>query len=199
MTHIDGCFVYGDDVYVDEYYFDERWAYIPGFPNYRVSDKGRVWSEKTQKFLKLKPLDDHGHLGVCLSRDGEPHYRYIHRLVAEAFIPNPNKHKIVRHLYDDPSQNEYGDLLWGEQIDNIRDSIRNGTAYRLTAEDRYLGNKDRMIPLVAINMSTGEKLYFESQAEAGRSLGVPASNIWKVMRGLRSSAGGYLFEEVRHD
>ena len=196
MYHIEGRFVYGDDVYVDDGYMDEEWEYINGFPDYMISNKARVWSIKTQRFLTVKPMDDHGHLGVCLYKDGNRYYKYIHRLVAEAFIPNPNDLPIVRHLYDDPSQNEYEDLSWGTQKDNIHDCIKNGRAYFLTSKDRYKGNKDRMMAIIAINVKTGEQKTFESQNEASRSLKIPQANIYKVIHGRRHTAGGYLFKEV---
>ena len=196
MYHIEGRFVYGDDVYVDDGYMDEEWEYIDGFPDYMISNKARVWSIKTQRFLTVKPMDDHGHLGVCLYKDGNRYYKYIHRLVAEAFIPNPNDLPIVRHLYDDPSQNEYKDLSWGTQKDNIHDCIKNGRAYFLTSKDRYKGNKDRMMAIIAINVKTGEQKTFESQNEASRSLKIPQANIYKVIHGKRHTAGGYLFKEV---
>lgn len=196
---MEGRFIYGEDTYVDEFYFDEVWEHISGFPEYMVSNKGRVWSEKTKRFISVKPLDDHGHLGVCLYRNGTPHYRYIHRLVAEAFVPNPEGLPIVRHIYDSPEQNTSDDLCWGTQRDNIRDSIKNGTAYSLTDSDRYKGNKNRMMAIVAINLLTGEKLYFQSQGEASRLLKIPQANIWKVLRGERARAGIYKFEEVHDD
>lgn len=199
MSYIEGRFVYGDDVYVDECYFDEVWAHISGFPGYLVSNKGRVWSKKKNGFIKVKPMDDHGHLGVCLSHNGVSCYMYIHRLVAEAFLPNPDNFPIVRHLYDDPSQNTDSDLAWGTQKDNMQDAIRNGTAYSLTAEDRYKGNRDRMTSLVAIDISTGKSLWFESQSEASRVLGIPQANIWQVLHGRRYSAGGYTFKEGSYE
>ena len=196
MNHVDASYVYGDDIYVDDYYLDEKWEYIAGFPMYMVSDKARVWSVKNQKFLKLKPLDRHGHLGVCLRRDGVAYYRYIHRLVAEAFIPNPKNLPIVRHLYDDPSQNAVDDLAWGTHRDNAYDAILNGTAYMLTDEDRYRGNYERMTPIIAINTITNKRTRFQSQGEASRILGIPQANIWKVLRGQRRAAGNYIFKEV---
>lgn len=193
---IESCFIFGEDQYIPEEYMDEKWSHIQNIGGYMVSDKGRVWSEVSQKFIKVKPMDDHGHLGVCLSSNGKTYYRYIHRLVAEAFIPNPNNYPIVRHLDDDPSNNELNNLAWGTQKDNIRDCIENGNSYRLTDDDRYKGNKDRMIPVMAINIETGEHLYFQSQGEAGRKLSIPQSNIFKVLKNERRSAGGYKFKEV---
>lgn len=193
--YLEGRYVYGDDIYIDDYYMDEIWADIEGIDDYMVSNKARVWSKKTQSFLKVKPLDKHGHLGVCLYQDGQRIYRYIHRLVAEAFIPNPHNLPVVRHLEDRPYLNEPDDLEWGTQRENAYDAMRNGRAYILTDEDRYKGNKDRMTPLVAINLTTGEELYFESQGEASRVLRLPQANIWKVLHGERYSAGGYTFRK----
>lgn len=193
---MEGRFVYGDDIYQDEYYFDEVWEHIDSFPDYMVSNKGRVWSSKTQRFMKIKPMDNHGHLGVCLHQNGQMYYRYIHRLVAEAFIPNPDNFPIVRHLDDLPWANEVEDLAWGTKKDNQLDSVRNGTAYFLTDEDREKGFRKSRRPLIAINLKTGEKINFRSQGEAGRALGIPQANIWKVVHGERPQAQGYFFKEV---
>lgn len=193
MNYLDSSFVYGNDIFTPDEYMGERWAYIDGLPGYMVSDKGRVWSESSQTFIKVKPMDKHGHMGVCLCVNGKRYYEYIHRLMAKAFIPNPNNYPVVRHLDDDPSNNDLYNLAWGTQKDNARDCMENGNSYVLTDEDRYKGNKDRMIPVMAINILTSEKLYFESQTEAGRKLSIPQANIWKVLNKERSSAGGYNF------
>ena len=190
---IENRFIFGDDVYLDDFYLDEVWEYIRGFPDYMVSNKGRVWSVSSQRFLKLKSLDDHGHLGVCLRRDKRPYYRYIHRLVAEAFIPNPQEHPIVRHRDDIPFYNTVDDLDWGTQFHNRMDAVNNGTAYIFTDADREKSYEQSRTPIVATNLSTGEELYFKSQGEASKVLGLPQSNIWKVLNGERHTAGNYTF------
>lgn len=189
MNYVEGRFVYGDDVYIDDHYLDERWAYVFGFPGYMVSDKGRVWSEKTLKFLK--PFFSNGHLYVCLCVNGRVKKELLHRLVAEAFIPNPNNFPIVRHLYDYPDQNSADDLAWGTQRDNIQDAIRN--------EKMYLVSKDQRIPVVATEISTNKKTCFESCREASRQLNIPRTNIWRVLTGKQKQANGHFFEEVRDD
>ena len=194
MEYLEGRFVYGDDIYVDEYYSDERWSHIDGFPGYFVSDKGRIWSERHQQFLVLKQLDNHGHLGVCLYVDGERYYRYLHRLVAEAFIPNPDGLPVVRHICDEPSRNEAEDLSWGTQRDNWNDAIRNGRGYALTPEDRERGYEQSRTPVVAIDLTTGQRRSFRGQRYASKALGIPQANIWKVLTGERRQAGGYRFE-----
>ena len=133
--YIDGDYVHGPDIYLDDCYMDERWWYIDGAPGYMISDKGRVWSIKSQQFIKPKPMDRKGHLGVCLSVDGEPRYYYVHRLMAKAFIPNPDNYPIVRHLNDVKYDNSLENLAWGTKKDNALDAIRNGISYTPTKED----------------------------------------------------------------
>ena len=195
--YIDGEYVYGDDCYVGEDYMDERWWYIDGYPGYMISDRGRIWSSKTQKFLKPKPMDGHGHLGVCLRINGVAHYEYIHRLMAKAFIPNPKNYPIVRHLNDIPNDNYLDNFSWGTQKHNFEDSLRNGNVHFVTPEERELGLSKMRKPIIATNIRTGERKKINGQTEASKFLGIPQSNIWKVMNGERSHAGGYYFEYLK--
>ena len=192
--YFNGDCVYGTSIYVDDYYMDERWAYIPGCPGYMISDKGRVWSSLSGQFIKPKPMDREGHLGVSLMVNGERKYRYIHRLMAMMFIPNPKKHPIVRHLNDDRNDNSLDNLAWGTHRDNAYDAIRNGKNYRITEEDREKGLSKIRKPILAINTRTDEEMIFESQTEAARVLGVQQANIWKVLNKQRPLACGYYFE-----
>lgn len=192
-----GEYVYGEDMYIPDDYMGERWKPIRGFEHeYWVSNMARVWSIKRQKFLKLKPMDDHGHLGVCLTSNGERYYEYIHQLVAEAFIPNPRGYKIVRHLYDNPECNEVEDLAWGTQRDNWFDCVRNGRAYFLTDADREKGHEKVRTPIRATNLITGESYDFRGQGEAARALGIPQANIWKVLNKQRPHAHNFTFDYI---
>lgn len=197
--YIPGEYVYGDDMYVPEEYMDEKWWYIDGYPSYMISNYGRVWSIKSQIFIKVKPLDNHGHTGVCLHENGKPYYEYIHRLMAKAFIPNPDNYPLVRHLNDIPYDNEIRNLAWGNQRHNWEDSKRNGTAKPPTNEAREKGLEKLRKPIKAVNLSTREELYFRGQQEASRVLNIQQANIWKVLNGERRSAGNYYFEYVRKE
>lgn len=192
--YISGEYVYGDDWYIDDEYMEERWWYIDGIPDYMISDRGRVWSVYSQKFLKVKPLDNHGHLGVCMSVDGRPVYKYIHRLMARAFIPNPYNLPVVRHLDDNPRNNYLDNLRWGTQKDNYEDCRRNGHARYVTPEAREIGLSKMRTPVVAVNLNTGERVLFRGQGDAARGLGLSQSNIWKVLSGERRHTGGFYFE-----
>ena len=188
-----GDYIHGQDV-VDEDYLDEQWMPVEGIPGYSISTHGRVWSGKTHRFLKAKPMDSHGHLGVCLHDGGSRClYKYIHRLMAEAFIQNPNNLPIVRHLNDIPSDNSINNLAWGTQKDNSRDSYENGNAKHPSSEEAREYSRDRMIPIDAINESTGEVIRFDCINDAARGLGLQQSNVWKVLNKQRKHTCGYSF------
>lgn len=195
--YINGNFVYGDTLYTSDDYMDERWWFIEGAPGYMISDCGRIWSQKTQQMIKPKPMDRHGHLGVCLKVNGKPYYEYLHRLMAKAFIPNPNNYPIVRHLNDNPSDNSLDNLDWGTQKDNMSDCARNGNAHFPTQEEREIGLSKMRTPIIATNIHTGEQMEFAGQGVASRCLRVPQANIWKVLNNHRSHAGGYTFEYLK--
>lgn len=191
-----GQFVYGDGIGETDEYMGEKWWYIDGAPGYMISDHGRVWSEKSQWFVKPKPMDKHGHMGVCLSVNGKPRYAYIHRLMAKAFIPNTYNDPIVRHLNDVPWDNDIDNLAWGTQRENWEDSYRNGNARLFTEEDREKGLEKLRRPVIATNLKTGEELRFRGQVEASKILGLQQSNVWKVLNGQRAHTQGWYFEYV---
>lgn len=188
-----GEFVHGDDVCLPDQYLDERWKCIQDFPDYWISNMGRIWSERSQCFVYGTPIGRCGHIDVSLHRDGIRYHRYIHRLVAEAFKPNPFKYPFVRHLDDDPSNNYVENLDWGTQTDNVQDSINNGHFYYLDESDREKAMQKRRMPIIAVNIRTGEQIRFESQQEASRRLKLNQSSINAVINGRRSRAGCWYF------
>ena len=184
-----GEFVYGDEMYVEDEYLDEKWWYTND-PDYMISSHGRVWSVKKQKFLKLRKGDKHGHKNI--STHGK--YPYVHRLVAKAFIPNPNNYPYVRHIYDEPDDNYYRRLAWGTQKDNHEDCVRNGHYHAITPEEREKGLDKARRPVLATNLKTGEQISFRSINGAARELGVQSANIGKVLNGKRSHTCRWFFE-----
>lgn len=189
-------YVYGDCYYVDDYYMDERWKPIYDFPGYWVSNKGRVYSNISERFVEGSPNVRTGRIDISLQRNGVRYHRYLHRLMAEAFVPNPHNYPIVRHLDDDPANNCIDNLLWGTQVDNMRDSIRNGTFRYFSEEDHERAMLKRRMPIIAIRFSDGERLYFESQQEASRCLQVNQSDIYSVINGKYNGSKGYYFTKA---
>lgn len=189
-----GDFVYGDGVYIEDYYMDERWKPIYDIPGYWISTKARIWSNISESFVWGTPLRS-GHIDVSLRCYGRRVHRYLHRLVAEAFIPNPEGYPEVRHLDDDPSNNEVWNLAWGTQYDNVQDCINNGNFRYFTRGEIERANEIRRIPIVAVCLRNGKMSHFKSQQEASRILGIEQSCISAVINGYSRSAGGYYFSK----
>lgn len=117
----------------------EEWRDVPGWEgSYEASNTGRVRS-KTRTILtstgvtvrypsrELKPSPDaRGRLRVKLSENNKGHTLFLHKVLAETFLPNPNNLPVVRHLNDINDDNRLENLAWGTQSDNMHDKVRNG-------------------------------------------------------------------------
>lgn len=97
----------------------EVWKEITGFEScYAVSSKGRVKNLKNGKILK-NVIDPHGYLRIKLGRGN---MRRIHRLVAQAFIPNPLNLPQINHIDECKTNNNVENLEWVSASQNVRHS-----------------------------------------------------------------------------
>lgn len=106
----------------------EQWRPVVGFPDYSVSDRGRVVSYKrpTPRVMRTRVHED-GYLLLSLSRAGQKSTHKVHRLVAEAFIgPRPGG-QVTRHLDGNPANNVVSNLAYGTPSENTLDAVQHGT------------------------------------------------------------------------
>lgn len=106
----------------------EEWRTIEGFPDYQVSNLGRVVSHKrpAPRLLSFSPSRI-GHQNVVLLRDGIKTHHRVHSLVAAAFIGPRPPGADVRHLDGNPGNNRFTNLVYGTRSENNYDSVRHGT------------------------------------------------------------------------
>ena len=131
----------------------ERWRDIPGHPGYQVSDHGRVRGlDRTTtttngqvrhykgKILST-PLNTGGYQTVHLYTHGKSRKRYVHALVAEAFIgPRPEGMEVC-HNDGDPTNNSLENLRYGTRSDNMLDRVRHGTDPQASRTHCSLGHE----------------------------------------------------------
>jgi len=108
---------------------------IPGFPEYKISKRGQVWSCRMRRFIKLMRMQN-DYIACCLRLpipDGKKRQaiRYIHNLMLLTYI-GPRPHRgVCRHLNGIRADNSLSNLCWGTQKENVADSIRHGTKARM--------------------------------------------------------------------
>ena len=152
-----------------------EWREDPFESDITVSSNGRVLSYKSGKEHELTPSDNgRGYLTVSI---GLRHPKYVHRLVAETFIPNPNNYSEVNHIDGNKRNNCVANLEWCTRSDNLMHAC----AMRLNKSQRPV----RIV-------ETGE--VFISQNECARRIGGSASGIHDCKSGRHETHRGYHFE-----
>ena len=90
----------------------EEWRSIPGYEGlYEVSNKGNVRNVRRNTLLRL-PKTNKGYIQVVLCKNGIMNGLKVHRLVAQAFIPNPDNLPMVNHKDEDKTNNNVDNLEW---------------------------------------------------------------------------------------
>ena len=96
---------------------------IKGFPGYTITDDGKVISYKFKEPRIMKTwLQKSGYENIKLCKENKTYHFLIHRLVAEAFIDNPNNLPEVNHKNKNRSDNRVENLEWCSRMDNLYDS-----------------------------------------------------------------------------
>lgn len=108
-----------DEEFTDEELNNEQWKNINGYPNYYVSSLGRI--KYCNKFRKL--YKDKHKVSVVITYMGISKCYSVHRLVAKAFIPNPNNYDQIDHIDTNYYNNRVDNLRWCNAKQNINNNI----------------------------------------------------------------------------
>ena len=164
----------------------EEWRDIEGYEGkYMVSNMGNVKSlkrtvwynggyyKKSEKILKGCD-NGKGYLRVELCKDGKGKWYRINRLVAQAFLENPQNLPEVNHIDQDKTNNKVENLEW--------------------CTNQYNVEYSKAKAVIGINKVSGLILEFPSANEAKRQTGINQSNIIQCCKGRRNSAGGFYWQ-----
>ncbi len=100
----------------------EEWRQVVGFEDYEVSDCGEVRNIKTKRLLTFFQ-DKGGYYRVSLRKNGQPTNKLVHRIVAEAFLTNPENKPCVDHIDTVRTNNTVSNLRWVTHKENANNEL----------------------------------------------------------------------------
>lgn len=165
---------------------NEVWKQVENYSNYEISNLGNI---KGKKGL-LKPSIKNGYYFVGLSKNNQRKDFYIHRLVAEHFIPNPENKNYIDHINTDRTDNRVENLRWVTRSENMNNPITIEKCRK-----RELGkigkqhNKSK--PIIQFTKQGEFIREWDCAMDVQRELGLNSGKINACCRGEQSTSGGF--------
>ena len=157
----------------------ETFVEIEGFEKYEVSNLGKVRNIKSG--IVLKPwITKDGYLRHCLYKHNKRKNLLLHRIIATAFIDNPEEKPCVNHIDENKLNNDLSNLEWCTE----RENAIHGTRTKRVAEK--LSQK-----VIQLDLDDNILNVFKSMRQAERETEIDATSISACCNGKRKSAGGY--------
>ena len=171
----------------------EIWKAVPGYEGlYEVSNCGRVrsldrWVKGSfagKRLMKGRILKvgvaSNGYCMVVLTKG---HAKTVHRLVAKAFIPNPDNLPMINHKDEDKTNNHVDNLEWCDKVYNAN--------YGTIKERNMAKNNYNRRPIDKLDLDGKYVCTYPSLREAAKSIKLTYQCIAACCKGLRPTAGGY--------
>lgn len=191
----------------------DEWKPIDGYEDrYMVSVYGEIASINNGfRILKQEVKDHNGiYARINLSKNGKSKHHSVHRLVANAFLPNLNEKPEIDHIDGNPLNNHVSNLRWVTRSENEmnpitrkRISIANkgrsitwGDKISKTMKGRVGKLCNRSIPVNQYSIDGKYIKTFESSCIASRELGIGQSSIWSCVHGKYKTAGGFIWKNL---
>ena len=169
---------------------------IKGFNRYMITEQGLVWNKRTKDYM-VTYIHNSGYERVLLTNDeGKKQQKLVHRLIAEAFIPNPENKPEVNHINGVKSDNQLHNLEWCTKSENQKHAIKMGLSthlddirYDLTQRDQT-GEKNSQAKLTYGEVVVIKKLLKRGnmkQKEIAEFFKVSPSTITDIKKGKKWS------------
>lgn len=162
----------------------EVWRDIIGFDGYQVSNLGNVRSlnyNGTKAIKKLKSTlsgSRKGYKSVSMQVGDKVTRRNIHRLVAQAFIPNPNNLPEINHIDEDGTNNRVSNLEWCDRVYNLNYGNRTKKF-----------SESKSIPILQLNLDGTLVKEWDSQTKAVKELHLDLGSLSHCLHGYRIKKG----------
>lgn len=190
---------------------EEEWKEISGYEGlYEVSNYGRIKSlEKSYKIcgkaiyhrneIILKQKKSRNYKCVELNANGKSKYFQVHRLVAQAFIPNTHNKPYIDHIDGNPTNNNSSNLRWVTHKENMNNPItkerqRNKPRKQGEEHPHYEGKSKCSKKVIKYDLNNIELDMYDSVHQASRRNNISATHISAVCLGKRLSAGGFIWK-----
>ena len=184
---------------------EEIWKDIKGYEGlYQVSNLGRVKSLKRkvyagrnrlrwqyERIMSNNKSNGNGYLVVNLNKESKDKNKYIHRLVAEAFIPNPNHYLYVNHKDENRKNNKVDNLEWCTALYN--------NTYKNAHIRKGLKNRNNRLSKKVYQLDDDNNIIKEypSISEASRQLNLTMQSLSGCLNGKTKHSGGYKWKFVK--
>lgn len=179
---------------------EEKWKPIKNYEKlYQVSNYGRIkrsyreytlfnylTKRENKRIVKekiLKGTTNKGYKRICLTKDKKEKNLFIHRLVAEVFIPNPQNKPFINHIDGNKQNNKVDNLEWCDYDEN------NNHAY-----NNELRKSKGRISIAQYDLNDNYIASFESINEASRITGLNIRHISRNIKGIGNQICGYKFK-----